>query len=175
MPNLVSCATPYWRLSLCFPVAVGKAWRGNFACIALHGRVPWRREIYDKMKTLAPKQQGVRKARVAIPAAPDNLGPFASKLDAAFREIFSGTVTVREVEIPDPAAYGPTEVRATRKRLSVSVAVFAQLLGVSAKLVEHWEQGRRAPAPLAARLLDRINADPDAFLSALLRRRHVDT
>jgi DNA-binding transcriptional regulator YiaG len=64
-------------------------------------------------------------------------------------------------------------VRATRDRLGVSVAVFAKLVGVSAKLVEHWEQGRRAPSTLAARLLDRINADPDGFRTDLLRTRKV--
>lgn len=109
----------------------------------------------------------------SLPKAPPNLSPFAQNLDAAFRDIFAGKVTAREVEIPDPSGYGPKEVRATRQRLGVSAEVFARLLGVSSKLVEHWEQGRRTPSPLAARLLDRINLEPDQFLSDLLRARKV--
>jgi DNA-binding transcriptional regulator YiaG len=106
-------------------------------------------------------------------AAPAKLGPFARKLNAAFREIVAGNVTVREVEIPPPTGYSASAVRATRDRLRVSVAVFARLLGVSAKLVEHWEQGRRVPSSLAARLLDRVNADPDGFRADLMKGRKV--
>ena len=59
-------------------------------------------------------------------------------------------MTVREVEIPDPPAYAAADVKAVRARLGVSVTLFARLTGVSAKLVEHWEQGRRTPAPWSA-------------------------
>src|SRR5947208_3206302 len=69
-------------------------------------------------------------------------------------------MTVREVEIPDPGEYGPAAVKALRGRMGVSVAVFARLVGVTPAQVEHWEQGRRTPAPMARRLLDRIAADP---------------
>jgi DNA-binding transcriptional regulator YiaG len=93
------------------------------------------------------------------------------KLMAALGEITAGHVTVREVEIRDPASYGPAEVRALRGKLGVSVAVFARLVGVTAAQVEHWEQGRRDLSPLARRLLDRIAADPGGYLAALVRRR----
>jgi DNA-binding transcriptional regulator YiaG len=93
------------------------------------------------------------------------------KLMAALGEITAGRVTVREVEIRDPAGYGPAEVRALRGKLGVSVAVFARLVGVTPAQVEHWEQGRRDPSPLARRLLDRIAADPAGYLAALVQRR----
>lgn len=117
---------------------------------------------------------GRRPAGTSRPGtAPVALGAFAGKLDAAFRDVVAGNVTVRQVDIPTPTGYGAAEVRATRDRLGVSAAVFAKLVGVSAKLVEHWEQGRRVPSPLAARLLDRINVDPDGFRADLLRVRKV--
>jgi DNA-binding transcriptional regulator YiaG len=75
--------------------------------------------------------------------------------------------TVRTVEIPDPAVYDARAVRATRRRLSVSQAIFARLLGVSVELVEHWEQGLSVPRPVVRRLLDEVNRDPDGF-----RERH---
>ena len=80
-------------------------------------------------------------------------------------------LTVRTVELPDePGLYDPQTVRATRARLSASQALFARLLGVSPDLVRAWEQGKRAPAPLARRLMDEINHDPRRW-SNLLRTR----
>jgi hypothetical protein len=38
------------------------------------------------------------------------------------------------------------------------------LLGISAKLVEYWEQGRRIPGPLACRLLECIAAYPKSMV-----------
>lgn len=85
---------------------------------------------------------------------------------------YSG-MTVREIEIPDPRAFDAVAVKALRRKLGASIAVFAQSCGVSSKLVEHWEQGRRIPSPLACRLLERIAADPAAYLASLIRRREV--
>jgi DNA-binding transcriptional regulator YiaG len=82
-------------------------------------------------------------------------------------------MTVREVEIPDPRPFNAADVRALRKKVGASIAVFAQLCGVSSKLVEHWEQGRRIPSPLACRLLERIEADPAAYLESLIKRREL--
>jgi DNA-binding transcriptional regulator YiaG len=108
------------------------------------------------------------KARRGRPARTNAAG---RKLMAALGDIQSGRVTVREVEIREPAGYGPAQVRALRGELGVSVAVFARLVGVTPGQVEHWEQGRRDPSPLARRLLDRIAADPAGYLAALVRRR----
>ena len=80
-------------------------------------------------------------------------------------------MTVREVEIADPGEYSPAAVKALRATMGVSVAVFARLVGVTPAQVEHWEQGRRVPAPMARRLLDRIAVDPAGFLAALVLRR----
>jgi DNA-binding transcriptional regulator YiaG len=87
-------------------------------------------------------------------------------------EPFRG-MTVREVEIPDPPKYTGADIKESRRKLGVSTALFARLMGVSAKLVEHWEQGRRVPAPLACRLLERINAEPAAYLGSLVKRRKL--
>ena len=73
-------------------------------------------------------------------------------------------LTVRTVRMPDPPRrYDAAAVRATRRRLNVSQAVFAQLLGVSEVLVRSWERSARTPAPLARRLLDEINRDPQRW------------
>ena len=75
-------------------------------------------------------------------------------------------LTVRHVShIPEPRSLRPREIRRLRtKRLGVSQAVFARLLGVSTKLVEAWEAGRNAPAGPVRRLIELIERNPDDFL-----------
>jgi DNA-binding transcriptional regulator YiaG len=51
----------------------------------------------------------------------------------------------------------------------------AKLCGVPSRLVEHWEQSRPLPSPLACRLLERIDADPAACLASLVRSPEVKT
>jgi DNA-binding transcriptional regulator YiaG len=76
-----------------------------------------------------------------------------------------GQITARTVKLNlEPGDYGAKEVERTRERLGVSQAVFAQLLPVSLKLVQHREQGIRKPSPLACRMLDDINRDPQQWL-----------
>jgi putative transcriptional regulator len=77
-------------------------------------------------------------------------------------------LTVRQILPPaEPGKYDAAKVRATRHRLHVSQAVFAQLLGISIVLSQSWEQGSRKPSKLACRLLDEINADPDRWRQKL--------
>ena len=99
------------------------------------------------------------------------------KLMAALDEIVHAEraggagLTVREVEIPEPREYCPRDVRALRGSLGISVALFGRLTGVTPAQVEHWEQGRRTPSPMARRLFDRIAADPQSCLTELIVRR----
>src|SRR4051794_24957761 len=74
---------------------------------------------------------------------------------------------VRHVEIPEPAKYGPRQVKATRLKLKVSQPVFAGIVGISPILEKAWEQGRRQPNTMARRLLDEINRDPKRWAQML--------
>ena len=63
--------------------------------------------------------------------------------------------------------FKPLAVKAIRKRLRVSQAQFAQIIGISAATLRNWEQGRTYPEG-AARVLLKIAAHrPDAVLEAL--------
>ena len=95
---------------------------------------------------------------------------------AELDDVISGRVrpeerlTVRTVQLPDePADYGPRQVRAVREALNVSQMVFASMIGASPALVRAWEQGARAPSPMARRLLDTIRRDPRPW-RAMVRR-----
>jgi len=62
----------------------------------------------------------------------------------------------RIVNVPD--------VGAIREKTGLSQARFAELLGVSARTLQDWEQGRRAPSGAARTLLLIADRDPKALL-----------
>jgi DNA-binding transcriptional regulator YiaG len=80
-----------------------------------------------------------------------------------------GKLTIKTVEIPDPPRFAAANVHGLRDLLGLGQALFAQLLGVSRKLVEAWESGTRAPSPMACRLLDGMARRPSLYV----RRRRV--
>jgi DNA-binding transcriptional regulator YiaG len=120
------------------------------------------------------------KRNTTISKRPSKSNAVGRELLAAVKQMHDAVVTgdmtgfrVREVEIPAPEQYGPKQVRRLRDALGVTQRTFARLLGVSPELVEHWEQGRRTPVPIACRLLDRISADPRQFVADLMKTRKV--
>ncbi len=71
---------------------------------------------------------------------------------------------MRTVELQlDPREYTPEEILKVRERLKASQGVFAKLLGVSIKTLQAWEQGNNPPPPIARRLLDTIEHDPEPW------------
>ena len=60
-------------------------------------------------------------------------------------------------------------VRAIRERTSLSQSEFAELIGVSVKTLQNWEQDRRHPAGPAAALLRIIAQEPRLAVRAIHR------
>ena len=56
------------------------------------------------------------------------------------------------------------EVASIREKTGLSQARFAQLLGVSVRTLQDWEQGRRAPSGAARTLLVVANKNPHVLL-----------
>ena len=56
-------------------------------------------------------------------------------------------------------------VSSVRERTGLSQARFAQLLGVSVRTLQEWEQGRRAPSGAARTLLLIAQKNPQALLA----------
>jgi DNA-binding transcriptional regulator YiaG len=73
--------------------------------------------------------------------------------------------TVRTVDLVlSPELMDTEAIRVLRVcKLRASRAVFAAVLGVSVKLVEAWEQGKRTPKPWALRIMHIFNHDPALF------------
>ena len=98
-----------------------------------------RKPLFERLKT--GLEEGIRHARGEI------------------------TLKTTTLEMPDP----PPEVRAdelTEIRLGsgMSQAVFAQVLNVSTKTVQSWEQGTRKPSQAALRLIQVFRQDPSGLL-----------
>ena len=59
------------------------------------------------------------------------------------------------------------DIKKTRERLQMSQAEFAAMIGVSARTLQNWEQGRRTPEGPAQALLRVAAKNPEAVLEAL--------
>lgn len=58
----------------------------------------------------------------------------------------------------------PSSPKIIRRKLKISQAAFAGLMGVSLRTVQDWEQGRRKPSGPALALLRIAEQKPDVFL-----------
>jgi putative transcriptional regulator len=65
------------------------------------------------------------------------------------------------------AEFAPVDVKAIRRRLGMSQAEFARMIGVSVATLQNWEQGRRRPKGPARVLLRVAAVDPEAVAAAL--------
>jgi putative transcriptional regulator len=57
---------------------------------------------------------------------------------------------------------------ATRQKIGVSQMKFAEMLGVSVRTLQEWEQGRRKPSGAAQSLLILADKKPDVLREVLL-------
>ena len=81
------------------------------------------------------------------------------------------TLTVREVEIPDPPRpMNARQIASLRKRkLRVSQAVFARMLNASIHTVHAWEQGKTRPSGCTVRFLRIVDGNPE-ILTRMLKK-----
>jgi putative transcriptional regulator len=79
------------------------------------------------------------------------------------KEILSGLKELRRGENGRVTAM--PDVAQIRESTGLSQARFAQLLGVSPRTLQDWEQGRRAPSGAARTLLLVAARDPKALLA----------
>jgi putative transcriptional regulator len=73
----------------------------------------------------------------------------------SLRDIKAGRIG-RVINVPD--------VGKVREKTGLSQARFAELLGVSVRTLQEWEQGRRAPSGAARTLLMIADRNPGALL-----------
>lgn len=71
----------------------------------------------------------------------------------------AGHVRLKTRQLKEPAS-----PQVIRKRLKLSQAAFAGLMGVSLRTVQDWEQGRREPSGPAKSLLRIAEQHPEVFV-----------
>ena len=77
------------------------------------------------------------------------------------------TLKTKNVPIPElPKVRPAKDIVRIRKRLGVSQAVFARVLGVARDTEISWEQGRRKPSGPALRLLEIAERHPEHLVEA---------
>ena len=59
------------------------------------------------------------------------------------------------------------DIRALRERTGLTQTEFSEMIGVSVRTLQNWEQGRREPEGPAKALLRVVERDPAAVLNAL--------
>jgi len=86
------------------------------------------------------------------------------ELLASIRDIKAGKLgAVHRVEV--------TEAAEARSKTGLSQPRFAELLGVSVRTLQEWEQGRRSPSGAARSLLHIAATRPDVFRDVLMDAR----
>ncbi|MBF0357189.1 MAG: helix-turn-helix domain-containing protein [Magnetococcales bacterium] len=88
-----------------------------------------------------------------------------SELTQSVKE--AGSIKRGEKKPSREFAFAAPDVKAIRKKTGLSQSRFSQLLGVSIKTLQNWEQGRRHPQGPARVLLTVFRSNPNAVTSAL--------
>lgn len=70
------------------------------------------------------------------------------------------------LEVVNISPMPPAQVKAIRKKVAKSPAVFEARFGIPAATLNNWEQGRRTPDVTARLLLRVIERDPDVVEQA---------
>ena len=63
-----------------------------------------------------------------------------------------------------PCPFHQADVIRIRRKLNLSRALFAQVLGKSAPTIRSWEQGQKLPDPAACRMLEIADRHPNVLL-----------
>jgi len=88
-----------------------------------------------------------------------------SKLVASIKE--AGEIKTGQKKPSRKYEVTPPDIKMVREKLQVTQKEFAMLIGVSARTLQNWEQGRRKPEGPANALLKVASKNPKAVLKAL--------
>lgn len=117
----------------------------------------------------------MKKATVKRPLKKPTLGKFnaADLIEAvtSFADQLArsdlGTLRTTTITLPGPLpGRSAAQIRAVRKKLGASQAVFATLLNVPLRTVSSWENNQRKPSGAALKLLDIAERHPEVLTNS---------
>lgn len=73
----------------------------------------------------------------------------------------------RKIGTKSIPSYSPSDIKTIRVNTKLSQKVLAEVIGVSSKTVESWEQGKNKPNGSSARLLQILNNNPEVILNEI--------
>jgi putative transcriptional regulator len=112
------------------------------------------RKIQEMLRAKQRIETGASAPASVWELRPDAKGSFTRKM-----------IDAKAFQAAQRAAWEQT-IPATRRKLGLSQAQFARLLGISIRTLHHWEQGTRKPTGAARVLLRVATQNPDAVLAA---------
>lgn len=95
--------------------------------------------------------------------------------DQLFQQLVSSVKEMKAVERgkQEPTRRSrmePSHVTRVRQRLQLSQARFAEMMGISLRTLQNWEQGHRHPTGAAQVLLEVADRHPEALLETVAAR-----
>lgn len=84
-----------------------------------------------------------------------------------FEELVQSLKEAKSISVARAANQPVRDVRAIREKVGLSQSEFAQLMRVSVKTLQNWEQHRRHPSGPASALLQIVSTAPKIALASL--------
>lgn len=113
------------------------------------------------------KQKTAKKAKAKRYMSEAGFALLQQSFNEALEHIEGKRDDLRETEMVLPAPPKPrskARILAIRRKLNYSQKAFAQVLNVSPKTVQAWEQGLRSPSDAALKLLAIAEKHPESLL-----------
>ncbi|EUJ39304.1 hypothetical protein PWEIH_07786 [Listeria weihenstephanensis FSL R9-0317] len=73
----------------------------------------------------------------------------------------------KKILITELPTYSAKDIKGFRQKVELTQSAFAELMGISKKTVEAWENGRNSPNGSATRLLQIIDSNPEVLMDEL--------
>lgn len=76
----------------------------------------------------------------------------------------------RKIRVKSLPTFGPHDIKAIRSKTKLSQSMLSEVIGVSPKTVEAWEQGKNRPSGSSTRILQLLNNDPNLILKEVTEK-----
>jgi len=127
-----------------------------------------RKEVNGLMKALRTQISGLRDLVKELNGRVKALEKFHPKAESGTAESFGNQFEAKAVRVT------AERIRKWRKKLGLSQAQFATLIGVNAISVNHWETGKTVPRPVQKQKIASLRDAGSRQIAQLLAANHIE-